>query len=54
MQAVALFLDGPELRVVEKERPSPADGEVLVRTLAVGIDGSDRRIAAGEVGGRMA
>jgi threonine dehydrogenase-like Zn-dependent dehydrogenase len=51
MQAVALHPDGPELRVIEKERPSPDDGEVLVRTLRVGIDGSDRRIAAGEIGG---
>lgn len=51
MQAVALFPEGPELRVVERERPEPDDGEVLVRTLTVGIDGSDRRIAAGEIGG---
>ena len=26
---------------------------MLVRTLAVGIDGSDRRIAAGEIGGEL-
>ncbi len=51
MQAVALSPDGPEVRVIEKERPTPADGEVLVRTLRVGVDGSDRRIVAGEVGG---
>ncbi len=51
MQAVALYPDGPELRVIEKERPSPEDGEALIRTLRVGIDGSDRRIAAGEIGG---
>jgi threonine dehydrogenase-like Zn-dependent dehydrogenase len=51
MQAVALYPDGPELRVIEKERPSPEDGEVLIRALRVGIDGSDRRIAAGEIGG---
>lgn len=51
MQAVALYPEGSELRVIDKERPSPDDGEVLVRTLYVGIDGSDRRIAAGEIGG---
>lgn len=51
MQAVALYPDEPELRIIEKERPSPEDGEVLIRTLRVGIDGSDRRIAAGEIGG---
>lgn len=53
MQAVALHPDGPEVRVIEKERPSPDEGEVLVRTLRVGIDGSDRRIAAGEIGGDL-
>lgn len=53
MQAVALFPKESELRVIEKDKPSPNDGEVLVRTLAVGIDGSDRRIAAGEIGGNV-
>lgn len=51
MEALALFPATDELRVIEKDRPTPDDGEVLVRTLAVGIDGSDRRIAAGEIGG---
>jgi threonine dehydrogenase-like Zn-dependent dehydrogenase len=51
MRAVALYPDGPELRVIETDKPTPDNGEVLVRTLAVGIDGSDRRIAAGEIGG---
>jgi len=51
MQSVALYPDGPELCVIEKERPSPEDGEVLIRAFRVGIDGSDRRIAAGEIGG---
>lgn len=53
MQAVTLLPEGPELRVIEKAEPSPDDGEVLVRTSAVGIDGSDRRIAAGEIGGEV-
>ncbi|RLM90024.1 glucose 1-dehydrogenase [Haloarcula sp. Atlit-7R] len=51
MQAVALYPDGPELRVIEKADPVPSDDEVLVRTLRVGIDGSDRRIVAGDIGG---
>lgn len=51
MEAVAFFPDRAALGVVEKPRPSPDDGEALVRTLAVGIDGSDRRIVAGEIGG---
>lgn len=50
MKAVALPRGETELRVVEKERPVPSDGEVLVRTSFVGIDGSDRRIVAGEIG----
>lgn len=27
MQAVTLFSEGPDLRVIEKNRPSPTDGE---------------------------
>ncbi|NHN47864.1 glucose 1-dehydrogenase [Halostella sp. JP-L12] len=49
MQAVAVFRDG-SVRTVEKPRPDPAPGEALVRTLRVGVDGTDRRIAAGELG----
>lgn len=51
MDAIAFFPDESELRVIQRETPSPDDGEVLIRTIAVGIDGSDRRIAAGEIGG---
>lgn len=51
MQAVALFPEKPKVRVIEKDRPIPSDGEVLIRTSYVGIDGSDRRIATGEIGG---
>ncbi|MBX0296168.1 alcohol dehydrogenase catalytic domain-containing protein [Haloarcula nitratireducens] len=50
MQAVALMREDRALRLVEKARPEPAAGEVLVRTLSVGIDGSDRRIVDGEIG----
>lgn len=51
MRAVGFYPEETELRVVERDRPSPDEGEVLVRTLYVGVDGSDRRIAAGEIGG---
>lgn len=53
MQAVAFFPNEPDLRVIEKNKPSPENGEALIRTLAVGIDGSDRRIATGEIGGKV-
>jgi threonine dehydrogenase-like Zn-dependent dehydrogenase len=49
MQAVAVFRDG-SVRTVETPRPDPDPGEALVRTLRVGIDGTDRRIARGELG----
>ena len=49
MQAVAVFRDG-SVRTVEKPRPDPDPGEALVRTLRVGVDGTDRRIAARELG----
>jgi threonine dehydrogenase-like Zn-dependent dehydrogenase len=51
MQAVALYPEGPDLRVIEKPEPEPAEDKVLVRTLRVGVDGSDRRVVAGEIGG---
>ena len=35
---------------VERERPAPADGEVLVRTLRVGVDGTDHEVIAGTHG----
>jgi threonine dehydrogenase-like Zn-dependent dehydrogenase len=53
MQAIALFPEEASIRVIENPEPVPADGEMRVRTLAVGIDGSDRRIAAGEIGSEL-
>lgn len=50
MKEIVLSRGATEPQVRETDRPVPADGEVLVRTLAVGIDGSDRRIVAGEIG----
>ncbi|WP_254543939.1 glucose 1-dehydrogenase [Halomarina pelagica] len=40
---------GPELD--ERPRPVPADGQVLVRTLRVGVDGTDHEVVACEHGG---
>ncbi len=39
---------GPMLS--ETEKPEPVSGEVLLRTLVVGIDGTDREIAIGDYG----
>ncbi|WP_459191128.1 glucose 1-dehydrogenase [Halosimplex sp. J119] len=41
--------DGPE--VIDVPRPEPAAGEALVRTLRVGIDGTDHEVIAGGHGG---
>ncbi|WP_435152045.1 glucose 1-dehydrogenase [Haladaptatus sp. DFWS20] len=51
MHAVALRrgATGPEL--IEKPRPKPGPGEALVRTLRVGVDGTDHEILAGHHGG---
>ncbi|MFC6835966.1 glucose 1-dehydrogenase [Halomarina ordinaria] len=50
MRAITITRDGtgPELR--ERPLPSPDEGEVLVRTLRVGVDGTDREVVAGEHG----
>ncbi|WP_458186078.1 glucose 1-dehydrogenase [Haladaptatus sp. NG-WS-4] len=51
MHAVALRrgADAPEL--LEKPRPEPDSGEALVRTLTVGVDGTDHEVIAGHHGG---
>jgi threonine dehydrogenase-like Zn-dependent dehydrogenase len=51
MQTIALRRGAEEATIVEKPRPEPATGEALVRTLRVGIDGTDHEILAGEHGG---
>jgi len=51
MKAIGIARDGDEPRLLEVPRPDPAPGEVLVRTLRVGVDGTDRAIAAGSHGG---
>ena len=51
MRAVAIRTDENEPVVIEKPRPDPAEGEALVRTLRVGVDGTDREVIAGGHGG---
>ena len=51
MRALALRRGAETATVLEKPRPSPSAGEASVRTLRVGIDGTDHEILAGEHGG---
>jgi len=51
MQAVALRRGAYAPAVIEIDRPDPGPGEVLVRTLRVGVDGTDHEVIAGEHGG---
>src|SRR6056297_972250 len=50
MQAVALRRGSSSPELVEKPRPVPDAGEALVRTLRVGVDGTDHEILAGHHG----
>ncbi|GAB7091496.1 glucose 1-dehydrogenase [Halorubrum luteum] len=47
MKAIVTYEDDDEPVVIEKPRPVPADGEALVRTLRVGVDGTDHEVIAG-------
>jgi len=51
MRAIAVERGTNRPVVVERERPVPAAAEVLVRTLRVGVDGTDREVIAGSHGG---
>lgn len=51
MQAVALRRGDDSPGVVERPRPTPGAGEVLVRTLRVGVDGTDMEVLSGSHGG---
>ncbi len=51
MEALALRRGEETATVIEKPRPEPGQGEAVVRTLRVGIDGTDHEILAGEHGG---
>lgn len=51
MKAVVVRRGETSPTVVERERPEPESGEALVRTLRVGIDGTDHEVLAGGHGG---
>jgi threonine dehydrogenase-like Zn-dependent dehydrogenase len=51
MDAIVVTRDDRQPRVVDRPRPEPGPGEVLVRTLRVGVDGTDHEVVAGDHGG---
>ncbi|UIO98441.1 glucose 1-dehydrogenase [Halobaculum sp. CBA1158] len=51
MKAIAVRRGDDSPVLIEKPRPVPADGEALVRTLRVGVDGTDHEVIAGSHGG---
>lgn len=51
MKAVVVRRGETQPTVVEKPRPEPREGEALIRTLRVGIDGTDHEVLAGGHGG---
>lgn len=51
MKAIGVREDENEPRLLEVPEPTPTDGEVLVRTLRVGIDGTDHEVVRGGHGG---
>ncbi|WP_265108026.1 glucose 1-dehydrogenase [Halosolutus halophilus] len=50
MKAIAVEPGAGEPDIVERPRPDPAPGEALVRTLRVGVDGTDHEVIAGHHG----
>ncbi|WP_227355421.1 glucose 1-dehydrogenase [Haladaptatus salinisoli] len=50
MDAIALKRGADAPEILEKPRPEPDSGEALVRTLAVGVDGTDHEVIAGRHG----
>ena len=51
MKTIAVYEGSDEPVTVEKPRPEPVPGEALVRTLRVGVDGTDHEVIAGSHGG---
>ncbi len=51
MKAIAAREGESAPRVIDRPRPDPAPGEALVRTLRVGVDGTDHEVIAGSHGG---
>lgn len=51
MKAIGVTREGTDVELLDVERPEPAEGEALVRTLRVGVDGTDHEVVAGSHGG---
>jgi threonine dehydrogenase-like Zn-dependent dehydrogenase len=51
MKAIAIESGADEPRLLDVPRPAPEPGEALVRTLRVGVDGTDHEVIAGGHGG---
>jgi threonine dehydrogenase-like Zn-dependent dehydrogenase len=51
MEAIGIERGDDAPRLLEVPRPDPAPGEALVRTLRVGVDGTDHEVVAGGHGG---
>jgi threonine dehydrogenase-like Zn-dependent dehydrogenase len=51
MRAIAVERGESEPKLIDVPRPDPDDGEALVRTLRVGIDGTDHEVISGGYGG---
>lgn len=51
MKAIGVTREGEGVELLEVDRPAPAEGEALVRTLRVGVDGTDHEVIAGSHGG---
>ena len=54
MNAIAVRDGTGEAEVIEVPKPEPAAGEALIRTLRVGVDGTDHEVIAGSHGGSPA
>jgi len=51
MKAIGIESGGDRPRLLDVPRPEPGPGEALVRTLRVGVDGTDHEVIAGTHGG---
>lgn len=51
MKAIVVRRDETQPEIIEKPKPTPDDDEVLIRTLRVGIDGTDHEVISGSHGG---
>ncbi len=54
MKAIAVRDGAGEPELIELPQPEPAAGEALIRTLRVGVDGTDHEVIAGSHGGSPA